>query len=598
MSIWIRTIKSSTSPLHFMIAVSKPYILVASVAGLCSIVATALETGGSYIFKRIVDVITVGGVAHSAEAWNLAIIYIVFFLFLPLFLWRASGFAGMRWATGVRATASHTLASYVTRHSHDYFHNRFAGALGSKIANTSQSATSLVEKFLWSQIILVVTLLTSFVLAFQASTFVGLLFVAWLAVSGPISFYLARKNIAASGLVQREDTRVRARIIDLLTNIGAMHDFARRPFELSELKPAIIARRQAGIRNWTIGEISRAASNVIQLVFVSGIIFFAIHEWSIGQSTAGDIVLVLTLIANLGYRMEELGRNINDFAQNYGEIKENLDDLLNMHDVTDEQNAQPLVVKDGQIEFVNVSFRYKDGSRAVLSDFSLKAEPGQKIGLVGRSGAGKSTLVKLLLRHYDLTSGTIEIDGQNIKTVTQESVRDAVSTVPQEPLLFHRTIRENIAYGKAGATEEEIVEAATFARADEFIRNLPLKYDTLVGERGVKLSGGERQRVALARAILKPAKILVLDEATSALDSESEVAIQAALETLMEGKTVIAIAHRLSTLSKMDRIIVLDEGHVVEDGTHRQLLKKKGIYAELWTHQSGGYIQDEEQTIV
>jgi ABC-type multidrug transport system fused ATPase/permease subunit len=597
MSIWIGTVKSNTSPLNFMLAISRPYLFVASTAALCSVFATALETAGAYIFKKIVDVITLGGVAQVNEAWHWAIIYVVFFLFLPLVLWRSSGFAGMRWVTGVRATASHTLSSYVTRHSHDYFHNRFAGALGSKIANTSQSASSLVEKFLWSQIILVVTLITSFVLAFQASTVVGFLFVAWLAVSGPISFYLARKNFAASALVQREDTHVRARIIDLLTNIGAMHDFARRTFELSQLKPAITLRRTAGIKNWTIGEISRIASNVIQVVFVCGIVSFSIHAWSTGQSSAGDIVLVLALIANLGYRMEELGRNINDFAQNYGEISENLDDLLNVHEVADAEHAVPLVVKDGRIEFVDVSFRYKDGSRNVLSDFELHAEPGQKIGLVGKSGAGKSTLVKLLLRHYDLTSGAIEIDGQNIKTVTQESVRAAISTVPQEPLLFHRTIRENIAYGKAGATEEEIIEAAKLARADDFIRQLPLKYDTMVGERGVKLSGGERQRVALARAILKPAKILVLDEATSALDSESEAAIQQALETLMEGKTVIAIAHRLSTLSKMDRIIVLDEGKVVEDGTHKQLLKKKGIYAELWSHQSGGYIQDEEEVM-
>ncbi len=593
MSIWVNSIAKEKSPLPFLIAISKPYYPVAIVAALCSVVATALETGGSYMFKRMVDVISVGGVAHADEAWSLGLIYIAFFLFLPLLLWRISGFAGMRWVTGVRATASHALSTYVTRHSSDYFYQRFAGALGSKIANTSQSSSSLVEKFLWSQIILVITLITSFALAFSANFFVGLLFVLWLGVSGPISFYLARKTMVASGKVTREDTRMRAQIIDLLSNINAMHDFARRTFELSNLKPVILARRTAGIKNWTLGEISRVASNVIQLLFVCGIIFFSIHAWSIGTATAGDIVLVLALIAALGFRMEELGRNMIDFAQNYGEINENLDDLLNPYDVKDGDGAKPLVVKAGKIEFTNVSFRYKDGSRSVLSDFTLVAEPGQKIGLVGRSGAGKSTLVKLLLRHYDLTSGSVEIDEQNIKSMTQESVRDAIATVPQEPLLFHRTIRENIAYGKAGATEEEIIEAASLARADDFIRTLPLKYDTMVGERGVKLSGGERQRIVLARALLKPAKILVLDEATSALDSESEGAIQEALETLMVGKTVIAIAHRLSTLSKMDRIIVLDEGHVIEDGTHKQLLKKKGLYAELWTHQSGGYIQDE-----
>ena len=594
--MWVDSIVEAKSPLKFILAVSKPYQWLAISAAAFSVVATILETAGSYMFKKIVDVLTMGGTAH--DAWFWATIYLVFFLLLPLVLWRASGFAGMRWAVGVRASSNDALPSYVTKHSHDYFHKRFAGALGGKIGNTSNAVTSLVEKFLWSQIILVVTLLTTFVLAFSANVLVGFLFVLWLGVSAPINVYIARKMSATSARVQREDTRARAQTIDLLTNIGAMHDFARRTFELASLRTQFHARYKAGITNWTLGEMARVVSNVIQLVFVCGIIYFSIHAWSTGSATAGDVILVLTLIGTLGYRMEELGRNMNDFAQNFGEISEGLEDLLNSYDVEDQEGAKALVVKEGKIEFTNVSFRYKDGARTVLTDFTLEASPGQKIGLVGKSGAGKSTLVRLLLRHYDLSAGTIQIDGQNIKEVTQETVRENIATVPQEPLLFHRTIRENIAYGKAGATEEEIVEAAALAHADDFIRSLPLKYDTMVGERGIKLSGGERQRIVLARALLKPAKILVLDEATSALDSESEQAIQEALETLMEGKTVIAIAHRLSTLSKMDRIIVLDEGHVVEDGTHKQLLKKKGLYAELWSRQSGGYIQDEEESVV
>jgi ATP-binding cassette subfamily B protein len=591
--MWIDDIVEAKSPLTFIGAVSKPYVLVAAISITCSITATFFETAGPYIFKKIVDVITEGGVAHVGAAWNWAIIYVVFFMFLPLLLWRLSGFSGMRWAVGVRATANNALISYVTRHSHDYFHNRFAGALGGKIGNTSQAVTSLVEKFLWSHIILTVTLLTTFALAFHTNLVVGLLFVGWLAVSAPINFYMARKMVSAGARVQREDTRVRAQIIDLLTNIGAMHDFARRTFELSNVRERVVGRYKAGLNNWTLGEISRVISNSIQLVFVCIIIFFAIHAWSIGVATAGDIILILALIGTLGFRMEELGRTINDFGQNYGEISEGLDDLLNTYDVVDSKDAKPLVAKAGEIKFTDVSFQYENGNRVVLSDFSLHVEPGQKIGLVGRSGAGKSTLMKLLLRHYDLTAGAIEIDGQNIASTTQESVRASIATVPQEPILFHRSIRENIAYGKAGATEEEVIEAAKLAHAHAFIKTLPLKYDTMVGERGIKLSGGERQRITLARALLKPAKILLLDEATSALDSESEGAIQEALETLMEGKTVIAIAHRLSTLSKMDRIIVLDEGKIVEDGTHKKLLRDKGLYAELWARQSGGYIQDE-----
>lgn len=592
--MWVDDISKAKTPLRFITAVSKPYVFVAIISIACSVGGTFFETAAPYIFKKIVDTITIGGVAQIDTAWHWAMIYVVFFMFLPLLLWRLSGFAGMRWAVGVRATANNALVSYVTKHSHDYFHNRFAGALGGKIGNTSQGVTSLVEKFLWSHIILIVTLLTTFALAFHTSFVVGCLFVGWLAVSAPINFYMARKMVSAGARVQREDTRVRAQIIDLLTNVSAMHDFARRTFELSNVRERVVARYKAGLNNWTLSEISRVISNATQIVFVCLIIYVAIHSWSVGAATAGDIILILALIGTLGFRMEELGRTINDFGQNYGEISEGLEDLLNKYDVVDSKDAKPLIVKEGGIEFTDVSFKYEEGVRTVLADFSLSVLPGQKIGLVGRSGAGKSTLMKLLLRHYDLTSGAIEVDGQNIAYATQESVRAAIATVPQEPILFHRTIRENIVYGKAGASEEEIIEAAKLAQAHPFIKTLPLKYDTMVGERGIKLSGGERQRITLARAILKPAKILLLDEATSALDSESEAAIQAALETLMEGKTVIAIAHRLSTLSKMDRIIVLDEGKIVEDGTHKKLLRDKGLYAELWTRQSGGYIQDEQ----
>ncbi len=593
--MWVDDIKEVRTPLRFLALVSRPYLLVGASASLCSIVAAFLETGGTYIFKKIVDTINIGGVTHVQEVWNWAIVYIIFFLFLPLFLWRLSGFTGMRWAVGTRATATYLLASYVTRHSSDYFHKRFAGAIGGKIGNTSNSLKSLVEKFLWSQIILTVTLITTFVLAFTTSATIGWLFVGWLAVVGPLNFYLARKRVHVSAATQREDTRVRAQVIDLLSNVSAMHDFARRTFELSGLKATILGRYKWGIKNWTLSEIARIASNITQLLFVGGILFAAVYGWSRGLVTAGDIVLVLALVAGLGYRMEELGRDINDFAENYGEIREGLEDLLNTYDIADISGARPLVARAGEIEFKNVSFVYEEGVSAILNDFSLSVPAGQKVGLVGRSGAGKSTLFKLLLRHYDISSGEILIDGQNIAHATQESVRGAIATVPQEPLLFHRTIKENIAYGRLGATDEEIVDAARLAQAGVFIQKLPLGYDTMVGERGVKLSGGERQRVVLARAILKPAKILVLDEATSALDSESEGAIQQALEILMKGKTVLAIAHRLSTLSKMDRIIVLDQGKIVEDGTHRQLLRKKGLYAELWAHQSGGYIKDEEE---
>ena len=266
--------------------------------------------------------------------------------------------------------------------------------------------------------------------------------------------------------------------------------------------------------------------------------------------------------------------------------------MLLPHGITNCPTAKELSLSQGGIALEHVGVSY--GTRTVFNNLTLTVKGGERLGIVGSSGAGKTTLVSLLLRQQDVHEGLITIDGQNIRKVTLDSLRRAVATVPQEPLLFHRTLRENIAYGAPGATDEEVFEAARRAQAHEFIVEFPDGYDTLVGERGVKLSGGQRQRVAIARAILKSAPVLVLDEATSSLDSESEAAIQTALHTLMENKTVIAIAHRLSTIKEMDRIIVLDGGRIVQDGSHDELLKEvSGIYAKLWNRQAGGFLQDE-----
>ncbi len=592
MSMWIDDISKAKTPLRFFFAVSRPYVKYAIIASLFVIGASLLNVFNSYIFKQIVDYLTAEGAPNTGAVWMWAIIYIVAFT-VQAGLWRLSGFAGMRWTVGMRATATHALAAHVTKHSTDFFHSRFAGAIGGKVGNASQAIKTLAERYLWSQLDLAISLVAGTALTFYANAIAGYLFVGWLVVVVPVTFYLARKRIPLSSAAQYEDTRVRARIIDTLTNIGAVHDFARRTFELDALKHYSLRRYRAGIRNWTVGEINRIISNIFQGVFVAAIVCVAMYAWSMGLATAGDVVLVLTLIVSLAFRIEELGKDLNDFAEHYGEVKEGLDELLDPYKVVDVPHGKRLRVSNGKIEFTNVSFLYNEGSRSVISDFSLSIQPGQKVGLVGKSGAGKSTLIKLLLRSYDLTGGTITIDDQNIAEVGQESLREAIAVVPQEPLLFHRTIKENILYGKLTAVEGEMQQAARAAQAHAFIDRLPQKYDTLVGERGVKLSGGERQRIAIARAIIKDAPILVLDEATSSLDSESEKAIQQALHSLMEGKTVIAVAHRLSTLREMDRIVVLDGGKIIEDGSHDELIKKKGLYSELWSHQSGGYLQDE-----
>jgi len=296
-------------------------------------------------------------------------------------------------------------------------------------------------------------------------------------------------------------------------------------------------------------------------------------------------------IIGLSGQLWSFARIIRDFYEGYADAKEMIEIMKLPYEIQDVAGAKNIVVDKGEIVFEDIHFSFNE-NREVLKGVNLKINAGQKVALVGPSGAGKTTFVRLILRFYDVISGAVKIDGQDIKNVTLESLRRNISIVPQDPLLFHRTIKENIRYGKLDATDAEIEEAARLAHCDEFIENLPQKYDTYVGERGIKLSGGERQRVAIARAILKNAPILILDEATSSLDSHSESLIQDALDNLMKGRTTVVIAHRLSTIKKMDRIIVLEKGNIKEDGSHDDLIaQEEGLYKALWNLQAGGFIQ-------
>jgi ATP-binding cassette subfamily B protein len=328
----------------------------------------------------------------------------------------------------------------------------------------------------------------------------------------------------------------------------------------------------------------------LQIAFVAFVAYLLKHD----PTVLGVGIFSFSYMITLTNRLFEVGSMIRNAEEAFLEAASMTEIILQQTEITDAPRAKKLKVTKGNIALHNVRFAYRDNSNdeEVFHDLTLTIPAGQKIGLVGPSGGGKSTLTRLLLRFDDVTSGAITIDDQDIRAVTQASLRQAISYVPQEPLLFHRSIIENIAYGKSDATLAQVREAARLAFADDFITKLPGGYDTIVGERGVKLSGGQRQRVAIARAILKDAPILVLDEATSALDSESEVYIQQALEQLMKGRTTLVVAHRLSTIQKLDRIIVLDNGVVVEDGTHRELLTHDGLYARLWSHQTGGFIED------
>lgn len=559
-------------------------------------IAASLGTLFPYTFKMMVDAAAglLRGESYEALIWA-ALAYITISTVREL-VWRISGYSGAYWATGARATAREVLTAYLTLHSRDYFSNRFAGSLASKISNSASGVRDFVQMFLWQFLSMGVTFVVSVVIMFFVHPLLGALFVGWTLAVAPFNIYRARKRVPLTKLTQENETRLAGMTVDLLSNVGAMHEFTRRSFELERMHEAIEKRRISGIRNWHFGELTLTLNGLIQAVFAAGMVFLAVKLCVDGVLSAGDIVLVIALV----YRFEDdlifLGSHINEFTERWGEVQESLEEILEPHEILDSASAKPLIVSHGALDFKKVTFLYGSSEKAVMRNFALSIPGKQKVGLVGKSGAGKSTLVKILLRHYEVNKGVITIDGQDISKVSQDSLRQAVAVVPQEPLLFHRTLHENISYGNPGASKEEVIAAAKLAQAHEFISALPLGYETLVGERGVKLSGGERQRVAIARAILKNAPILILDEATAALDSESEVAIQKALHELMRGKTVIAIAHRLSTLREMDRIIVMEGGEIIEEGTHAQLLVQRGAYSALWNHQAGGFIKDEDET--
>jgi len=590
-SLWREDFPKGTNPLRFFLFASRPHWKPATVGIISVVVASILYSGIAYIFKLITDAVAAlpeGG--YSTVMWAGA--WYILVLFAAQSIWRISGYAGAQWATGVRATARHSLTAYVTLHSRAYFSSRFAGSISNKIGHAGSGARDMVEQFLWQFLELFVSVLASFVIAFVASPILAWIFLGWVLVIAAINVVFARKRVPLASRSQKLENALTGMTVDLLSNISAMQEYARRPFEIKRLKQTIEARRTAGLRNWYFGEHMLTVNGLIQALFGGAMAFLAVSLAQQGSISAGDIILILTIIFRIDGLLLFLGSHLNKFSETWGEIHESLEEVLSPHEIPDTADARELVVSRGEIAIEHLTFNYPE--MPVFKNLSLRIASGERVGLVGRSGAGKSTLIRLLLHHHDLDSGRITIDGTDIAAVTQESLRNAISVVPQEPLLFHRTVAENISYGKPEATREEIVYAAGLAQADGFIRHIPSGYDALVGERGVKLSGGERQRIAIARAILKDAPILLLDEATSALDSESEVAIQTALHKLMEGKTVIAIAHRLSTLREMDRIIVLDQGQIVEDGAHDELLKAGGMYAELWGHQAGGFLQDEE----
>ena len=407
--------------------------------------------------------------------------------------------------------------------------------------------------------------------------------------------YLESKRRSNLRTIRLQATKkLTSHLSDSIVNAQTVKTFAGEGHEITENKQLNTKLRDLRLRDWRRAGISGNNRSAILVVMMVALLLVVKYGARYNPNVVATGLFAFTYTFTLLLRLFDINILTRQIEESFLQATPIMLILSQADEIKDVPGATPLTVVDGVIKFDSVAFRYPDASntQAIFEDFNLDIGRGEKVGIVGPSGGGKTTLTRLLLRFEDVQAGAITIDGQNISQVTQSSLRQAIAYVPQEPLLFHRSIKENIAYGRPAANDDEIIKAARLASADEFISQLPHGYDTVVGERGVKLSGGQRQRVAIARAILKNAPILVLDEATSALDSESEVAIQSALAELMKGRTTLVIAHRLSTIQKMDRIVVLDQGRIAESGSHQQLLRHKGLYATLWQHQSGGFIEE------
>jgi ATP-binding cassette subfamily B multidrug efflux pump len=596
--------KPPTTTWGFIRHYTRPFFPLLAVGFCLSIILAVLEVR---VFAYVGSLVDKLGTADRGSFWADNKWELLFYGALAMIIQPfTSGIADSIENQGLRGNYAMRIRwlahRYMLRQSMDFFHNEFAGRVATKVMQAAMGVRDIIMKM--TQVIAwVVMFFVTASASFIANDWrLAIPLFAWMIMYGLTMRYFVPRLGKLSEKQADMRSVVTGRIVDTYTNMPTVKLFAHASREDDYAKESMGWMLQSVYDSMRVSTQMNIALQTINAFLLSGTAAMAIWLWHSNAITVGAIAFSVGLV----YRMLGMAHwmlwETASLFEDFGVVKDGVDVIAREQSVTDIPNAKNLIVSKGLIEFETLHFNYGksvgDGGE-VIADFNLTIKPGEKVGLVGRSGAGKSTLSNLLLRFYDVGSGRIMIDGQNIAEVTQESLRAAIGVVTQDTSLLHRSVRDNIKYGMPDASEDDVWSAARKAHADEFINNLVdpngrKGLEAHVGERGVKLSGGQRQRVAIARVLLKNAPILILDEATSALDSEVEAAIQENLNLLMQGKTVIAVAHRLSTIAAMDRLVVMDKGRIVEEGSHAQLLKKKGIYANLWNRQSGGFLIPED----
>lgn len=542
-------------------------------------------------YKKFFDIISSGGDKNLLYPQLLNVIFMIFALESASWaFWRIGSFANVHFQAHGMSNLRRQAYEKLIHHSYTFFTNNFTGSLVQKLGRYARAFERMIDRLTWDIVPLIVRVVGILIVTYYIEPRLTLLIIIWTVVYMVISQIYSTLRVKTNIKAAAADSKTTAVLADTITNQNNIELFSKHKDEIVNFYKVTDEQRKILQSNWNVNMAFDGIQSFMSF-FVEFIVFyFAILFWKENIFTVGSFVLIQLYIIGLSDRLWGFARIIRDFYESFADAKEMVEIMKLPYEIKDTPIAKPMTVSHGNISFENVDFSFNQ-TRSILKNLNINIGAGEKVALIGSSGAGKTTLIRLLLRFYDVTGGHIKIDGTDIKYVTLESLRKNISLVPQDPLLFHRTIRENISYGKPGATEEEIVEAARLAHCHEFIDQLPDKYNTYVGERGIKLSGGERQRVAIARAILKNAPILILDEATSSLDSHSEFLIQDALNVLMKGKTTIVIAHRLSTIKKMDRIIALEDGIIIEDGSHDELIENQNsLYKKLWELQAGGFI--------